>query len=85
MIKMVKEVMILKTQGCISCAQASRIVNKIKEEEKLRFKVKEIDVLQNPEILQKYPILSSPGIVIDGKLEFAGMPSEKKLRERLKG
>lgn len=81
---MVKEVMILKTQGCVSCAQASRIVNKIKEEEKLKFNVKEVDILKNPEILQKYPILSSPGIVIDSKLEFAGMPSEKKLREKLR-
>lgn len=75
----------MKTPGCASCAQATRIVNKIKEEEKLKFNVKEVDILKNPEILQKYPIFSSPGIVIDSKLEFTGMPSEKKLRERLKG
>jgi len=27
--------------------------------------------------------MSAPGIVINGKLEFTGVPSEKKLREKV--
>jgi len=27
--------------------------------------------------------MSAPGIVIDGKLEFTGLPSEKRLKEKL--
>ena len=36
-------------------------------------------------LLQKYQIMTSPGIIIDGKLEFTGVPSEKKLKEKLVG
>ena len=80
---MVKKVQILKTPGCSSCAQATTLIKKIKEEEKLKFTIEELDITQHPELLQKYQIMTSPGIVIDGKLEFTGMPSEKKLKEKL--
>lgn len=33
---------------------------------------KQGDVTKNPEILQKYPIMAAPCVVINGKLEFAG-------------
>lgn len=80
---MAKKVQILKSVGCASCAQATTLIKKIKEEEKLKFEIEEIDIIEHPEMLQKYHIMTSPGIVIDGKLAFEGMPSEKKLRERL--
>ena len=80
---MIKEVLILKTPGCASCAQATVLINKIKKEEKLKVNVKEVDITKNPDILRKYPIMSSPGIVINGKLEFVGVPREKELREKL--
>lgn len=80
---MVKEVLILKTPGCASCAQATVLINKIKKEEKLKIAVKEVDITKSLEILRKYPIMSSPGIVINGKLEFVGVPSEKELRRKL--
>jgi len=81
---MVKKVQILKTPGCGSCAQATTMIKRIKEEEKLKFKIEELDITEHPELLQKYQIMVSPGIVIDGKLEFTGIPREKKLKERLK-
>jgi glutaredoxin len=43
-----------------------------------------IDVTEKPEYLQKYPIFTAPGLVIDGKLEFTGIPNRKKLSEKLK-
>ena len=81
---MVKKVQILKTSGCTSCAKATTLIKKIKEENKLKFKVEELDITEHPDLLQKYQIMVSPGIVIDGKLEFVGMPNEKKLKEKLK-
>lgn len=81
---MVKEVLILKTPGCASCAQATVLINKIKKEGKLKINVKEVDITKNPDVLRKYPIMSSPGIVMDGKLEFVGVPREKELREKLR-
>lgn len=80
---MVKEVLILKTPGCSSCAQATVLINRIKKEENLKIIVKEVDITKNPDILRKYPIMSSPGIVINDKLEFVGIPREKELKEKL--
>jgi len=80
---MIKKVQILKTPTCASCARATRLIKEIKEEENLKFEIEEIDITEHPEMLQKYQIMASPGIVIDGILEFTGMPSEKKLREKL--
>jgi len=80
---MVKKVQILKTPGCSSCARATAMIKKIKKEEKLDFVIEELDITQHPDVLQKYQIMTSPGIVIDGKLEFTGIPSEKKLKSKL--
>jgi len=80
---MVKKVLILKTPGCSACAHATVLVKKIKAEEKLKFKIEEVDITEHPDLLLKYQIMTSPGVVIDGKLAFTGMPSEKKLKEKL--
>jgi len=42
-----------------------------------------IDVTENPEYLEKYPIFTVPGIVIDDKLEFTGVPKKQELLEKL--
>lgn len=47
------------------------------------YKYSVIDVTEKPEYLKKYPIFTAPGIVIDGKLEFAGVPKKEKLSEKL--
>jgi len=82
---MVKKVLILDTPGCASCKYAEELIVRIKKEEKLKFDVEVKDITKHPELLQKYPILSAPGIVIDGKLVFSGKPSEKELRKKLRG
>ena len=82
--KMVKKVQILKTPGCKSCAKATSMIKEIKDKEKLNFKIEELDITEYPDLLQKYQIMISPGIVIDGKLFSVGRPSEKDLREALR-
>lgn len=42
-----------------------------------------IDITKNPEILLKYQVMSAPGIVIDEKLEFTGVPNEEELKKKL--
>ena len=80
---MVDKVQILKTRYCSSCAKASELIEKIKADEGLSFEVEELDITEHSGLVQKYQLMTSPGIIIDGELEFAGRPSEKKLRERL--
>lgn len=82
---MVKKVLILDTPGCASCTIAEQLIKQIKKEHNLKFKVEVKDITKHPELLQKYQILTAPGIVIDGKLAFTGKPSVKELRKKLLG
>ena len=45
--------------------------------------IEEINVLGRPELFEKYKFMAMPGIVINGNLEFEGVPSEKELWEKL--
>ena len=78
------EIKILTTPGCAACAEVEKIIERIRPRYP-GLKVEKIDVTQQPDILTKYPIFASPGIVIDGKLEFVGGATEKDLREKLEG
>ncbi len=71
------KVLILTTPGCSGCV----LVEKMLDGMKIKYEI--INVLQKPEILQKYPIMTAPGIVIDGKLEFSGAPGKEELKKKL--
>lgn len=71
-------VIVLTTPGCKTCI----ILEKMLNEFKVKYQI--IDITKKPEILKKYPILAAPGIVINGKLEFVGVPSKEQLRKKLK-
>ena len=42
-----------------------------------------IDVTEKPEYLEKYPIFTAPALIIDGKLEFTGVPKKEDLKKKL--
>ncbi len=75
------KVTILSTPGCAPCATAKKMLARIVE--RMPIEVEEINVMGRPDLLEKYMFTAMPGIVIDGKLEFSGLPDEKELRERL--
>lgn len=43
----------------------------------------EIDLTEHPEVAVKYGVMATPALVINGRLEFTGVPKEKRLRERI--
>jgi len=71
------KVQILTTPGCTGCAKVEEMLDELK----VKYEV--IDVTKKPKVLEKYPIMSAPGIVINGKLEFSGVPSLKELKKKL--
>lgn len=75
------EILILSTPNCSSCKKARAMLEGMQKE--IPMHIGERDVLAHPELLQRYPMMAAPGIVINGKLEFIGVPDEKKLREKL--
>jgi len=72
------KVEILTTPACANCS----VVERMLDEMGIPYQV--IDVTEKPEYLQKYPVYTAPGVVIDGKLEFTGVPKRKELIEKLK-
>jgi len=72
------KVEILTTPDCTNCS----VVEKMLDEMKIPYEI--IDVTEKPEYLEKYPIFTAPGIVINGNLEFTGIQKKEKLIEKLK-
>lgn len=48
------------------------------------FEVQEIDISQQPDAIQQYGVVTTPSLVINGRLEFSGIPKAGKLMKRLK-
>lgn len=73
---------VLTAHGCGKCAKAGELIRSIIRNQK-NVEFREIDITKQPEILQKYQIFSTPGIVMNGKLEFRGLPKEKELKAKI--
>ena len=70
-------------EGCVHCAQTKEILKKIQPEYP-ELAVEEIDMTtpKGQELISKYGIMSSPGIIINGELFSIGGTTEKELREK---
>ena len=68
--------------NCVQCAKAKIIIERVKPDFP-EMTVEYIDVTVHPEILQQYRVLSAPGIVINGKLEYTGGLDEAAFRALL--
>jgi glutaredoxin len=76
-LKMNHKIEILTTPSCGNC----KVVETMLDEMNISYQV--VDVTEKPEYLEKYPIFTAPGVVIDGKLEFTGIPKKQELLEKL--
>ncbi len=66
---------VLTTPDCSNC----RVLENMLENLGLSYDL--IDVTEKPEYLKKYPIFVAPGLIIDGKLVFSGIPKINDLRK----
>lgn len=46
-------------------------------------KIKEIDLVEHPDMAVKYGVMTSPAIIINEAVAFVGVPNEKKFRKKL--
>ena len=79
------KIQFLTMVGCHNCAAAKKIFDEIIPDFS-NVEVEEIDITseQGQKLVQKYGIMSSPGIVINGELFSTGGVDKKKLVEKLK-
>ena len=69
------KVEVLTTPDCSNCRNLEQML------ESLEIKYVLVDVTENPEYLEKYPIFTAPGLVVDGKLVVTGIPKKENLKE----
>jgi len=69
------KVEVLTTPGCSNCKVLEKMLDKLGISYDL------IDVTEKSEYLERYPIFTAPGLVIDGKLEFTGIPKIEDLKK----
>ena len=71
------KVQVLTTPGCSNCSVLEKML------EKLGVKYDLIDVTEKPEYLEQYPIFTAPGLIINEKLVFTGIPKYDELEKKL--
>ena len=76
------DVLFITVPGCAQCAKAKTVIEKVKPDFP-DMRVTYLDATEHPEILQKYRIMSAPGIVVNGELAFTGGLGEAAFRELL--
>ena len=69
-------------EGCPSCGTARTIVQKVANEYP-DVTVREVHILDASDRVASYGVFSSPFVVMDGTLEFVGIPREADLRARI--
>mgnify|MGYP000926162245 CR=1 FL=1 len=63
--------------GCANCKRLEQIVRKVTENNALEAEIEKVTDFQE---ITKYPILSTPGLVVDGKVLSSGrIPSEAEI------
>lgn len=79
------KILFLTMEDCHNCAAAKKIFDEIIPDFP-EMEVKEIDMMteKGQELVQKYGIMSSPGIVINDELFSTGGVSKEKLIKKLK-
>lgn len=79
------KVQLVTSESCTHCMLAKEALDKIKKDMP-DLKIEVIDLLkpEGQEVAQKYGIMASPGIIINGKLAFQGGATEEQLREKFR-
>ncbi len=76
---------IITSPGCECCEDIKTYIKDVQKD----FPELQVDIISmttslGQELVQKYNILSAPGIIMNGKLEFSGETKEEDLRKKLK-
>ena len=74
---------VVSAPGCSKCAKAKEVISSYIQNMK-GIDLKEMNIAENPELAVKHRIMSTPALIINGKLAFTDAPNEDELKEYLK-
>jgi len=80
------EIEIITSPNCGPCEALKRLLAEALQESNMEtgsLVLKEVDVLENPDVVLKYGILSTPALAINGKLCFSGVPRRAELIHKI--
>lgn len=70
-------------EGCVHCAETKKILKRIQPEyPELIITETDMATTDGQELISKYSIMASPGIIINGELFAMGGTTEKDLRRK---
>jgi glutaredoxin len=69
-------------EGCPSCGRAETLVERVARDYP-DVTVRRVHILDAADRVAAYGVFSTPFIVMDGAVEFVGVPREADLRERI--
>ncbi len=80
------KIQFLTMVGCHTCEAVKKIFDEVMPDFKDKVEVNEIDIVtpEGQELVQKYSIMGSPGIIINDELFSTGGVNKEKLVEKLK-
>lgn len=77
---------IVTSEACERCEAATRRVNTVIEKVQAdirEVKVTERPVDEHPELVVEHAIMSTPAVIIDGRMVLKGVPSQEELVEAI--
>lgn len=75
------EILVLGT-GCTKCKSLEKLVHEVVKEQNMDAQVSKVEDIME---IMKYGVMSTPGLVVDGKVMMSGkLPSKKEIIELLK-
>ena len=80
---MIKMEVLTTSLGCAKCHRAMGIINSVVKKYRGKIKVVETDIMKHPDKLLKFNVMTTPAIIINGKLAFEGTPNEKTLSKKI--
>lgn len=75
-------VQVLSTPGCAGCEELKAMLRRVLSEFP-SLDWEEIDLIDHPELVERYRIMSAPAVVIGGELAFRTVPKPDALRETI--
>jgi len=76
------DVQILSTPGCAGCDDVKRTVEAALAGH-LGLRWEEIDLVEHPEVAERFGVMTVPAVAIGGELAFTGVPRQRKLAAAL--
>ncbi len=77
------ELVYLKSPTGQQHARAQAVLARVREQMP-ELEYREVDPRKDPDYASQFPISYAPGLVVDGRIEYVGIPRERMLLDRLR-